>query len=152
MRRTSGVLIMRPCPTVRLVQLLGAIGSFEFMTLARNAEHANSHHQEREKFHCAASITSRHRNATPKGIEIQLADGPLAPAARLPSHGVRLPVSVPVTAMLPALQKATTAAEATRSVATLLRAVELVTLPELAEIPLEPFEVAVQFVTLPLSA
>ena len=69
MRSTGGVLVMRPSPTVRLVELLGAIGPFEFMTLARNAEHANSHHPEREKFHCAASITSRRRNATPKGIE-----------------------------------------------------------------------------------
>lgn len=33
MRRTSGVLVMRPCP-VMLVELLGAIGPLEFMTLA----------------------------------------------------------------------------------------------------------------------
>ncbi len=43
MRSASGMVVVRPCPTVRLVQLLGAIGPFEFMALAGNAEHANSH-------------------------------------------------------------------------------------------------------------
>ena len=81
MRRTSGVLVMRACPTVRLVQLLSAIGPFKFMALAGNAEHANSHYQEREKFHRAASITSRHRNATPKEIEIHPEDLPSTLAA-----------------------------------------------------------------------
>ncbi len=76
MRSSCGVFVMRPCPTVRLVQLLGAIGPFEFMALAGNTEHANSNNKDGEKFHRAASITSRHRNATPKGIEIHLEDLP----------------------------------------------------------------------------
>ncbi len=104
--------LMRTTGGVMLVELLGAIGSFELMTLARNAEHANSHHQEREKFHCAASITSRRRNATPKGIEVHPADGPPSLAARLRFHGMRLPVSVPLMTEVPDLQQATTAKDA----------------------------------------
>ena len=54
--------------------------------------------------------------------------------------------------VIPALQKATTALVASRSVPVLLRAVELVTLPELALMPKVPLEEAVELVTLPEGA
>lgn len=41
--------------TVRFVELFGAIRPFEFMPLAGNGNQGNSHEQEREKFHRAAS-------------------------------------------------------------------------------------------------
>lgn len=53
-----------------LMELLGAIGPLEFMALAGNPEQGNSHKKDREKFHRAASIATRGRNATPKEQEI----------------------------------------------------------------------------------
>lgn len=53
-----------------LMELLGAIGAFEFMALARNGKHGNGHKKDGERFHRAASIATRRRNATPKEVEI----------------------------------------------------------------------------------
>jgi hypothetical protein len=41
--------------SVGLVELFGAVRAFEFMPLAGNGNQGNSHEQEREKFHRAAS-------------------------------------------------------------------------------------------------
>ena len=55
---------------VTFVKLLGAIGTFELMAFAGNANQGNGHKKDGEKFHRAASIATRHRKATPKEIEI----------------------------------------------------------------------------------
>lgn len=39
---------LMPSRNVVLVQLLGAIGTFKFMTFARNAKHANGHNKDGE--------------------------------------------------------------------------------------------------------
>ena len=39
---------LMPARDVVLVQLLGAIGTFEFMAFARNAKHANGHNKDGE--------------------------------------------------------------------------------------------------------
>jgi hypothetical protein len=51
---------------VVFMKLFGAIGPLEFMALAGNPEQGNSHSKDREKFHRAASIATRRRNATLK--------------------------------------------------------------------------------------
>ncbi len=62
-----GMLTMlRSVGCVVLVKLLGAIRTFEFMAFARNSENGGSHKEDGEKFHRAASIATRRRNATPK--------------------------------------------------------------------------------------
>ncbi len=55
---------------VMFVKLLGAIRPVEIVALARNSKQGNGHKQEGEKFHRAASIATRRRNATPKEQEI----------------------------------------------------------------------------------
>jgi hypothetical protein len=43
------------CGSVGLIELFGAVRAVEFMPLAGNGNQGNSHEQEREKFHRAAS-------------------------------------------------------------------------------------------------
>ncbi len=52
------------------MKLLGAIRAFEFMAFAGDGENGNGHKEDGEKFHRAASIATRRRNATPKAIFI----------------------------------------------------------------------------------
>jgi hypothetical protein len=62
------IVVVSSMGTVFFVKLLGAIRAFEFMALAGNRENRDSHKEDGEKFHRAASIATRRRNATPKAI------------------------------------------------------------------------------------
>lgn len=62
------IVVVRSMGTVFFMELLGAIRTFEFMAFAGNRENRNGHKKDREKFHRAASIATRRRNATPKAI------------------------------------------------------------------------------------
>ncbi len=62
----SRLAMFRSMGSVVLVKLLGAIGTFEFMAFARDSENGGGHKEDGKKFHRAASIATRRRNATPK--------------------------------------------------------------------------------------
>ena len=59
---------LRSVGGVVFVKLLGAIRTFEFMAFAGDSENGDGHKEDGEKFHRAASIATRRRNATPKAI------------------------------------------------------------------------------------
>ena len=52
--------------TVVFMELLGAIRTFEFMAFAGDSANGDGNKEDGEKFHRAASIATRRRNATPK--------------------------------------------------------------------------------------
>ena len=62
----SVLTVFRSMGTVVFVKLLGAIRTFEFMAFARDRENGDGHKEDGEKFHRAASIATRRRNATLK--------------------------------------------------------------------------------------